>query len=536
MKFNNSFSQTAFAALQRRFQHSHALARILGLVEAAGCKTVVEEVDPSESEAKAERKILKLFDPAEAVRRTTVRFHFFRGRVKSLRVIRSHDSRYLGYCDVRSAECGTISGALIDSSVFAPPSAKYVFLICQRDFQVKFGPRVLQVRAFPYMQEDHKVIRCAESALASLARYFGIPIDAPAFTMIGRKSGNQSRPFPSKGLNSAELRRCVAAMGMVPERHDYRRNKRPPAHERPEQIIYRYVESGIPVLVGFATSRQSTHAVVIVGHTFNPDSWMSHASTRLLGRQRSGRTHHSSTTWVERFVVQDDEMGPYTLAPADLLRRPGLYIPGARRPVVIVPLKTRLPLTAEMAESVAGDLIPELHAELAELLAGDDAMRPQFNEFWFEEFSHYLAEKELVLRTSLMSAETWKDNLRSWAIPHGPQVLEILQGLRLPRMVWVVEISWPSIFLYGRRRCGEMVLSAEANPPTKTSMLLKVFLWLHVPGVVVYSRTPRLLGVEILRRSDAPCRHRFTVLPRRTFGQLKKRRVRNRHPVADGNR
>ena len=295
MNFNNCYSQTAFATLQRRFKHSHALARILGLVEAAGCKTVVEEVDPSESEAKAEHEILKIFDPAEAARRSTVRFHFFRGRVQSLRVIRNHDLRYLGYCDVRSAECGTISSALIDSSVFAPPSAKYVFLICQRDFQVKFGVRILQVRAFPYMQEDRKVVRCAESALASLASYFGLPIDAPAFTLIGCKAVSQRRPYPSKGLYFAELKRCVTAMGRVPELHDYRKNKRPPPHERPEQIIYRYVESGIPVLVGFATSKQSTHLVVIVGHTFNPDSWMSHASTRLLGRQRSGRTHHSST-------------------------------------------------------------------------------------------------------------------------------------------------------------------------------------------------------------------------------------------------
>lgn len=444
------------------------------MFEAAGCRTVVEEAAAGSPETALgpECELQSARAPAEPDARGPVRLHFFRGRVRSVSAIRDRDPRYLGYCDLRSSRCGMIRRALLDSKTFTPSRNGCVCSNCHRDFEVKFGPRVLRVTTFPYVQHDRIAAPNPLSALASVAGHLAY-VDSPEFTTIGWQSPQPCRISPGLGVDSEEIKRCLTSNGLYPPLCYCGRNKRPPTHARLEEIVYRYVKSGIPVLIGFSTVRYSIHPIVVVGLVFDPDSWVPRAVAPWQHCRRSDRRLVSLRRWGEQFVVHDDEMGPYnTLAVGSLLR-------GAPHPIVIAPLL--------VADCAARDLVPAIQRALASFVkdgAPVHAIGRRGTHLGFDEFCRFATRRELELRTSLRAAEAWKDEMRPWAAAQGPAVLAALEELKLPTKVWVIEIDWPKGFLPARGRCGEMVLSSDLKAPISISRLRQAWQWLRVPGFV----------------------------------------------------
>jgi len=314
MNIHTNLDHRKFAELRATIGDSIAAARIFSLVEEAGCETVVVDKAPDEGEYTAEREaffknVFSIDNEAQPER-----WHFFSGAIQALVDISDRDERYLGYCDIRPTSGRSISGALIDCRVFVKTNRDYLFLTCQRTFDVPFGDGcVLQVRAFPYMQQDGTVVRCAQAALASIARFYDLQLNGPDFTKVGARIATGARAIPSRGLDARQIGLGIAEMEREPVVYDY--SLLGPEHKEfahCEQIIYRYVASGIPVLIGIDAGSE-LHALVVIGHTFTPDSWLAHTRTSYYNRPKTGWTYHCSTNWVERFVVQDDNLGPYML-------------------------------------------------------------------------------------------------------------------------------------------------------------------------------------------------------------------------------
>jgi hypothetical protein len=396
--------------------------------------------------------------------------------------------------------------------VFVKSNKDFLFLICQRSFDVPFGDgKTLRVRAFPYLQQDGAIVRCAQAALASIARFYGTDLTGPDFTKIGAEFPSGARAIPSPGLIPQQMGMGLQQMHFEPMIYEF--SSVPPQYKEVvhcEQIIYRYVESGIPVLIGVDAGRQ-LHALVVIGHTFTPDSWLAHTRTAYYERPKTGfGAYHCSTTWIERFVVQDDNLGPYMLAPSDFIQYFACKL-------VVVPLPPTVYLPAEEAEFFAAAFLSPTEQNVCAVLdkfledhAKQGKAQDDDTRFWYGQFRDHAGRQELVLRTSLRDSAAWKRSLQKCEA-HA-DFKNIVEQLPLPERVWVIEVSWPAIFLHGRKCCGEIVLDPTAVMSRNLRALDQVWLWMHVPGIIIHrnGKTGQT-GVSVLEGRDTIRPHRRSV-------------------------
>ncbi|MEA2711296.1 MAG: hypothetical protein QOF78_3897 [Phycisphaerales bacterium] len=526
--WTSSFTPRQFAELHNQWKRArelgpHALGRILSLVESRGCETVVSEVRPTgEREFRHEQKTLRRADRwRDSGPKRATRLHFFRGRVPAAWAIEDHDARYLGYCDLRPKgyvrngdehEFGTISEAVIASDVFIPRDSRHLYLVCQRDFHVQLGERQLRVRGFPYIQQDNQVVRCAACALGTIARYFGHDRTAAHFEEMAERRTVPSLPRP--GLKLEQIDACLKSIGLKPLLYDYAELRHPPDQTTPEQVVYRYIESGVPVLIGLDAGRNEMHTLVAIGYMFSPDSWIARARRTHFRRRRRRAGYQPSTQWVERFIVQDDNMGPYTLLPTSVVRRRTLLRPKAREPVIVVPLRRPLALKGETAERFVAHFINPatetfirwFHQTIDQLTRDDPSAIPEDSLFWLRQFREHVKHGEVVLHTALRPAQQWRR--RSLQSPNAATLAAVLHRLPVPEAVWVVELSWPSLFLHSRRACGQVVLDPDKPLNERRSRMGQAWLWMHLPGVVAYrNRTNGTIGLVPLPEPDYPLSH-----------------------------
>lgn len=85
-----------------------------------------------------------------------------------------------------------------------------------------------------------------------------------------------------------------------------------------KKILYPYVESGIPVLLLLFPSPNDGHAVVLIGHgwTESPDQFIELTAFKTQYWADNIRTFDAAS-WVEPFLIHNDNAGPYLDLPAD---------------------------------------------------------------------------------------------------------------------------------------------------------------------------------------------------------------------------
>lgn len=337
---------------------------------------------------------------------------------------------------------------------------------------------------FPYIQQDARIIRCAQACLASVAKFFGVEgLTGAKITELAQEMPSGERSVPSRGLTVEQMGYTLKKMKRDPIIYDYTRTPEDPTvtvSQHREQIIYRYVESGIPVIIGIEAGGDM-HAIVAIGHTFTPDSWLAETGTVYYGQPKTGFLYHCCTNWIERFVVQDDNLGPYTLVPA-------FFLQYAVCKLIIVPMPLSVFLTGEDAEMFAADLLSPQGAEFSKHLLGlqnevIDTVDKDTN-FWLEQLHKHASSNELVLRTYLRPTNDWISDQKK--TESYPEYDDLVSSIPLPEHVWVVEVSWPQIFRHERRICGEIVLDATAQVLDDIHPLEQVWLWMHFPGIVLY--------------------------------------------------
>jgi hypothetical protein len=473
-----------FVKLHNSLGRPPALGRIFSMVESSDCKSIVIEENPNEEEYKAEyneffKNVLSVSD-----KQTSTRLHFFKGSIKTVEEVLDNDPSYLGYCDLRPTFPASISTAIINLKTFCDPS-RFIYLICKRKFEIPFGEKILSVEAFPYIQQDGRIIRCAQAALASISMFYNKNFTGPDFTKLTAEvSPTGNRLMPSSGMNSSQIGVAWTKLEKEPEIYAWldKEEDRFVDIQHREQIIYRYLESGIPVLIGIDAGK-GMHALVVIGHTFTPDSWMAQTKTIYYDQLKTGLTHHCSTNWIERFIVQDDNLGPYTLVLSDFLQYFGCKI-------ITIGLPKGIYTLAEDAERFVGNL---LCADIHNITNTfdfyikrhiDNGMSlHEETTFWYEEFKKHNDDRELVLRTYLKDSKEWKREI-SFTESYS-EYADFLEGIPLPERIWVVEISWPQIFRHQRLLCGEIIIDPTDDIIASIPTLDQAWLWMHVPGLVL---------------------------------------------------
>ena len=292
---------------------------------------------------------------------------------------------YLGYSVLRP-----VPGARVGRTMLSPPDRVSGDIACvARDHVNVFGIP-MSVLASPFMAQDAQLGVCAHMALWVSAYYHHLAFGSQRLTVadvsqvIPQELGI-GRAIPSRGLNIEQISAACQRMGIPAVVYRCRRAEDLPAGESIPRIACRYLNSGMPVIVGAG----GRHTFVLVGYT---------------------RVDAMTTDERILFYAQDDERGAYRVVDDFAHDVHGSW------DWLIVPLPEKVFLLGEVAESLGKERLID---------TAKDQGTPE------------LFEERVSFRSTALRSNQFKEFLE--ARDFKPEIFARYRRMQLPRWVWVVE-------------------------------------------------------------------------------------------------
>ena len=348
--------------------------------------------------------------------------------------IQSKSGDYLGFIVVRPIEHAPIGIAVISADkVF---SAKTSEISVCAEYSVHLLGAELRVRGVPLTQQDTRVGACAQACIWTVGRHFHTRHRGPWYSLVDitelalkpmDSTTSQSLPAGSSFLTLDNMVRALRAMDrhpVVSVKPDKGVWSRPPA-----EVVYRYLDSGIPVILGLRGQGAAIgHAVVAVGREITPTPAAPIDAKPTLAE---GVTH---------FYVCDDQRGPYKKLPVHESDRTSDYpwVLETDCEFMIIPLPAKVFMTAEVADVVARGYLRQVLPERGDILKAAGAPEPDAALVDADFEGQALADK-VVSRTYLTFG--WKYQARMLRNSVPDELKGNLLFFELPRYVWVTEFS-----------------------------------------------------------------------------------------------
>jgi hypothetical protein len=184
-------------------------------------------------------------------------------------------AHYLGFVVLRPLTHAPIGLAVISSSHFTKDACTEISV--RAPYKVHILGAEVVVLGTPLTQQDTRVGACAQAAIWTVGRHLHNRHDGAWFSMpdiseLALKPTDamisQSVPAGSSFLTIDNMVRALRGMGRHPVVY-----ARPPTGDwvtAPKDVIYRYLDSGIPVIVGLRQKGEAIgHAVVAVGRVID---------------------------------------------------------------------------------------------------------------------------------------------------------------------------------------------------------------------------------------------------------------------------
>lgn len=467
-----------FEFVDTRFRSTPILRRILSLARKLGFTSFLEEeilerdcvLLAEENAALALR--LKDFKSSKITR-----ISFFRSQTPG------NGGEFLGYAVLKEDEHASGPFAHVYESVMRSPrdQGQNNFIHCKQAYTVRTSHGDFTVEGTLYAQQNDATCVCAHVALrtvlaaslpakdisySEINKLAGIAHDDPA-RCLGNRGG-----IKGNGLNPNQIEAILKQFGFQPEIsvHEPQHNALLPTGVEFQRLLYGYLESGTPILLGFELTPSpgaqtgSRHIIPIVGHTFNEDLWAPEAERNYFGNDRG---FFPSESWLSSYVAHDDNFGPYVCLPRHYLGNDEFrLLIGWHNPAV--------DLHADQAEALALDLVFFV------------AQQHQSTKLdWFGRMVAFARAGLLVLRAVLLSRTQYISHARSLRDRDGTSLEQSIAAkleAHIPPSVWMVEISAPELFPASRRKFGEVLVATAAPTQTPPFNLLA----LRGPGSVIF--------------------------------------------------
>jgi hypothetical protein len=458
--------------LTEEFGSDKPLKRIFQTVLSQDCKTILVEYDYEDPDYKNEyesfyKKLFKTYCDK------TERLHFFACDLKQADVAKlsRFQSKYIGFCVLRPFQSQKVVNSII-KPVEDRNQPKRSFILCKKDFTVEIkvtnkNTQKLRIKGFPFIQQDGQLGCCAHASLATIDHFLASDYGrAPYFVSEILEAAAQvpdiRRAVPTTGLTALQISQALKQMGYVPLIYQYGEGIQTPFP--PERVIYHYMESEIPIMLGIPTETGG-HALTIIGHSFEPDVWWALAQIEYYQRRPSGGPYHCSTTWIQNFIVQDDNFGPYLTVPREFI-----WAKANESILIVVPLPKGVNIQGEDAELYAYRML----SDKLILKWMSETGKKERSTKWCEIFLEHLTNEDLVLRTCLLDSKRFKEHYPAL------HLRDFYQKLAMPDKVWVTEISIPELFCQSRLRLGEIIIDS-----TSSMKFAHSFISVHLPGIIV---------------------------------------------------
>jgi hypothetical protein len=385
---------------------------------------------------------------------------------------------YLGYVVLRPVHQAPIASAVIKTPPVTAGHEQHPLV--KAKYYVHVLGAELYVEALPMTQQDQRIGACAQASIWSAARHFHTRHRGPWVSMVGITEAammqeqfyvSSTLPNGSEFLSLGGMVSALRVSGRKPL--IYTGNGAGEANWpgiRPADVINRYVDSGIPVIVGLGGGPIS-HAVIASGQVFSQQT-----PNALPSRP-------TRAEFCSAFYVNDDQRGPNLRMALKVGNPVGEteYTLEQNVEFLIIPLPDKVFLPAEKAELFSWDLLAKYGNSWPAIKAS-----PQFplgsSEPLGEDFVAAVQANTVVARTYLTYG--WKYKHRMLRNRLTDATHNLLIETELPRYVWVTEFGTVASFsqpaIFDRRILAHSVVDATAKNMGEDSCL-----FFHAPGIVV---------------------------------------------------
>jgi hypothetical protein len=241
-------------------------------------------------------------------------------------------------------------------------------------------------------------------------------------------------------------------------------------------IVYRAIESRLPIIFIFNLANSTaSHAVAIIGHTFNKHTWIAYSLKEYLSHKENEPVYRSSSLWCDNFIIQDENLGPYyfistQIIPAkkkvsriknfcqtlknqyikDSSAIEDIWKYGSPKAIIVYPE------TISFFKSSARSIEPYAALRLRHFIQEIKKSKSLPNTKIFNTyFQKYYESNDLIFRTFLLHEDKYLQNLKEFEF-----IEEFWNNIKdkLPKIFWIVEISVPELFWVNKAKVGEMII------------------------------------------------------------------------------
>ena len=418
------------------------------------------------------------------------------------------EGHYCGFCVLRPlphARIGrtvlkAVNGEISNSSSYSSS------VTCRAKFRVNLCGVDLEVTGSAFLQQDARVGACAQVAIWVGMRHMHARhgcnwvsvADITKYAEPITESEAASLPAGSNCLSTDAMIRAIHNVGYQPL-HFYKHDKKADdgivnniGHD-----IFPYVESGIPVILGWDYNsvirkrKVASHAVTVIGRVL--------AKPTNVTKNEYG--YIDAHTYVGAYIVHDDQAGPYMLLPmsngngkeldksgmseklgsSGLIKRRDVAINvGEHAHTAMVLMSPRVFSTAAAAEHAAWDRIKSVLCKVKENYEEQQKCLPENLQQLLKktEDDSFCISDRIVLRTYLSSVAGYRRHLAGSSA--SDKLKRAMLVFHLPHFVWVTEISTVDSYNSTNGKCrvyGHVVTDATSSRSTP--------LALHLPGLLL---------------------------------------------------
>ena len=379
-----------------------------------------------------------------------VRLHFFSGEHlgPTQILLEGAEDAYIGSSVIEPLSKRCIGRTVLDPSKLGHDPEKVHLL--GTTFRNRIGGLKYDCRGYPFRSQNNEATVCAHVTMWAVCRYLStkfklyrkhLPFEL--IEMAGRRNG---RVVPHHGLNYADYSEMldrfgchpviVANHGHGPQPFSNNKGKiKPKEFVEFQQNLYAYIESGFPLISTFGN-----HVVSIIGHTLKEPSAIA-AKTQ----NNAGPMHASEL--VDRYVVMDDNCFPYQFMGRTSQENGGYPNTLEQLRGIVVPLPDEIYLRPQDVELFIKTLLK----------------KPKIKGIVQDSLDRLKAEGPLIYRPFIATGASLKAfKLDRFKREPGDVAPQYELRLSLPKFVWCVELSTPSLRAEDRA-FGEILLDATAG-------------------------------------------------------------------------
>ena len=380
--------------------------------------------------------------------RRTIRLHFLQSEFTSCKQLLDAEelrNSYVGFCVLPATQPG-----IIGRTVLPPPKgdSSWFFVPGQVEFAANISGTQVHPRGTAFIQQDGRMAACASASTwmstVMTAKQFRLKVPLPSIADITQLATKYSLPptwgGSKRGLKVEQILWALQEIGYEPLSHELFHP------QQATELIYHYVESGIPPIMVIRLPDKGWHAITAVGHTYDPG---------IDPQAKISQGICSSSIWCPHFLAHDDQMGPYLKIAIDSpnarsKKKPTLRVDGtdtllqqdkekianwyrdASLFYVIAPFPPRHALRPEGADAKGKAILEVTYKLYSSFLARVNAAFPA-NPIYR---TYFMASNEF--RSRFPQEATLANNKKVHRLPS--ELAHWYRGLVYPRYVWVTEL------------------------------------------------------------------------------------------------